>query len=53
MQKKKSYSFIIYKQKSAAALAVKSLQATEITKNQTPILFYMFPVDRGLLPMVH
>lgn len=46
MQKKKSYSFVIYENQSSARQAINKLQATEITKNQTPILFYIFPVDK-------
>ena len=48
MQKKKSYAFIIYEEKSSARLATESLQAKMITCNQTPICFYIFPVDRGI-----
>ena len=47
MQKKKSYSFVIYEDETAASLATSSLHNSEITQNQTPIFFYIFPVDRG------
>lgn len=46
MQKKKSYSFVIYEDETAASLATSSLHNSEITQNQTPIFFYIFPVDR-------
>jgi hypothetical protein len=47
MQRKKPYSFVIYEDKLAAMLATEKLQATEITRNQTPIFFYIFPVNKG------
>lgn len=51
MQRKKPYSFVIYEEKQSAMLAVEKLQATEITKNQTPIFFYIFPVDKGFIKL--
>ena len=47
MQKKRSYAFIIYEDKESANSSVRQLQATEITKNQTPIFFYLISVDKG------
>ena len=47
MQKKKSYAFVIYEEKNSAQLAANTLQSKVITCNQTPICFYIFPVDKG------
>ncbi len=47
MPKKKSYSFIIYECENSTKQAIENLQSEIITSNQTPILFYLFPVDRG------
>lgn len=47
MQKKKSYAFVIYEDKNSASLAMNTLQTKVITCNQTPICFYIFPVDKG------
>ena len=47
MPKKKSYAFVIYEEKESSLKAIEKLQAQVITENQTPICFYMFPVDRG------
>lgn len=47
MPKKKSYAFIIYENENSTNQAICDLQSQIITCNQTPILFYLFPVDRG------
>ena len=49
MPKKKSYAFVIYEDKQSTIRAIENLQAQVITENQTPICFYMFPVDKGKL----
>ncbi|CAF0720566.1 unnamed protein product [Brachionus calyciflorus] len=47
MQKKKSYSFIIFEDPKSAQKAIDSLQSQIITtNNQTVICFYLFPVDK-------
>ena len=53
MEKKKSYAFIIYEDKKSAKLSIQHLQATEIIKNQTPVLFYLFSVDKGFFFFVN
>ncbi len=47
MPKKRSYAFIIYENESSTNQAIENLQSKIITCNQTPILFYLFQVDRG------
>jgi len=47
MQKKKPYSFVIFESESSVRDAIEQLQATQITTNQTPIMFYLLPVDIG------
>ena len=47
MPKKKPYSFIIYENKESTRNAIQCLQNQIITTNQTPIFFYLFPVDKG------
>ena len=49
MPKKKSYAFVIYDNVESTKLAIQSLQSQVITVNQTPIWFYLFPVDKGIL----
>lgn len=46
MQKRKSYAFIIYENKESPRLAIESLQSKVIACNQTPICFYIFPVNK-------
>lgn len=47
MESKKSYSFIIFEQTESTAKAIEDLQEKEIEcKSQTPIHFYLFPVDK-------
>lgn len=47
MPKAKSYSFVIYQDSESTSRAVQELQSQVITTNQTPICFYLFPVDKG------
>ncbi len=47
MPKRKSHAFIVFDSESSADKAISELQFQEITSNQTPILYYLFPVDRG------
>lgn len=48
MQKKRSYSFIIYEEPSSTEKAINQLQSQLITtSNQTSVCFYLFPVDKG------
>lgn len=47
MPKKRSYAFVIYAEGEASSRAIQKLQGQVITRNQTPICFYMFNVDRG------
>lgn len=49
MPAKKSYAFVIFEEPLATEKAIASLQSKVITSNQTPICFYLFPVDRGSL----
>ena len=46
MPKNKSYSFAIYQNPDSTTRAIETLQAQVITTNQTPICFYLFPVDK-------
>lgn len=49
MPLKKSYAFVIYEHAESTKLAIENLQSQVITVNQTPICFYLFPVDKGIL----
>lgn len=46
MPMKKSYAFVIYEDTASTKLAIQNLQSQIITENQTPIVYYLFPVDR-------
>ena len=49
MQKKKPYSFIIYENEYSVKNAIDSLQGKiiEINDSQTPMCYYLLPVDGG------
>lgn len=53
MPKKKSYSFVLFEDKQSTSLAIEKLQGQVITTNQTPICFYLFPVDRGFKKFIN
>lgn len=47
MQPKRSYSFVIFEDKNSTNIAIQDLQSKTITCNQSPICFYLFPVNKG------
>lgn len=55
MQKKKSYSFVVYEDIKSTDVAINELQGKLIETNetQTPIVYYMFKVDKGEIYLVH
>ncbi len=49
MQKKKSYSFIVYENENSTQTAIECLQGKtiETSDSQTPMCYYLFSVDKG------
>ena len=47
MPARRSYAYVIYQDPLSSLDAISHLQAQVVTVNQTPVCFYLFPVDRG------
>lgn len=49
MQKKKSYSFVVYENEKSTQTAIECLQGTviETSDSQTPMCYYLISVDKS------